>query len=246
MNITLDEGYMFGLGAFETIAIENRKAIFLEEHLQRLKKCLVFLEIQRSVDRKEIEAYLEVSKETYLTHGVLKIMISEKNTIFTTRPNPYMEDQYKKGYHLNFSSVLRNETSPFTYYKTTNYGDCIGQKRQAVKEGKDDYIFLNTRGEITECTSSNLFFIKDGKICSPAGSCGLLPGIIRDYMYLNYPVQDAVIRPEEVVEYDECFVTNSLMGIMPVMGIGKHEYKSHHETDRVRTQLNKYLVQHCI
>lgn len=43
---TADEGYYFGLGAFETIAVEEGKPVFLEEHYQRLLQALQFFELQ--------------------------------------------------------------------------------------------------------------------------------------------------------------------------------------------------------
>ena len=43
MNIKLDEGFQFGLGAFETIAVENKNPVFLERHCRRLQKAADFL-----------------------------------------------------------------------------------------------------------------------------------------------------------------------------------------------------------
>ena len=59
MKIELDEGYMFGLGAFETAAVEDGKPVFLEEHLMRLENTLLFLGIRPSVNKDEIYEYLE-------------------------------------------------------------------------------------------------------------------------------------------------------------------------------------------
>ena len=59
MKIELDEGYMFGLGAFETAAVEDGKPVFLEEHLMRLENTLLFLGIRPSVNKDEIYEYLD-------------------------------------------------------------------------------------------------------------------------------------------------------------------------------------------
>ena len=48
MGILLDDGFSFGLGAFETIAVEHGTPIFLEQHLQRLRTAAAFLQIDFS------------------------------------------------------------------------------------------------------------------------------------------------------------------------------------------------------
>ena len=58
MNIVLDEGYLFGMGAFETVAVYDRP-VFLDRHLARLAEALEFLGIQSRVTEDEVSAYLE-------------------------------------------------------------------------------------------------------------------------------------------------------------------------------------------
>ena len=72
MNIVLDEGYLFGIGAFETVAVYDRP-VFLDRHLARLAETLEFLGIQSRVTEDEVSAYLE---EKNIRAGVLKIVVS--------------------------------------------------------------------------------------------------------------------------------------------------------------------------
>ena len=65
---------------------------------------------------------------------VLKITVSEKNIDIGIRDNRYCKEDYEKGFLTEFSKIRRNETSPFTYHKTLNYGDCITEKRNAQKK----------------------------------------------------------------------------------------------------------------
>ena len=52
LKITADEGYWFGLGAFETIWVYKNKAVFIEEHLDRLKNAVFYLNIvQEPIDQ---------------------------------------------------------------------------------------------------------------------------------------------------------------------------------------------------
>lgn len=262
MKITLDEGFQFGLGAFETIAVEAGKPIFLDKHLKRLERAAEFLYLgtlsERGITEKQILRYLEEqtqlpesranfanitqfseSRENFsdITHCALKIMLSKENVVFSMRANPYTPERYEKGFVLDISPVKRNETSSLVYHKTMNYGDCILEKRNATAAGVDERLFLNTKDQICEGTVSNIFFVKQGKLYTPDTRCGLLPGILREYICETQHVEEAIIYPEDLKEYEECFVTNSLMGIMPVRQI---EETSFTEEKVTQTLLAKY------
>ena len=238
MEITLDEGYSFGLGAFETIAVKDGKLIFLDRHLRRLDRALHFLKIgaldERGITEKQVIDYVQQQK---LTDGACKLTVSKENVVFQQRQNPYTDDIRRTGFVMDFSSVRRNETSPLTAYKTLNYGDCILENRQAHGLGMNERIFLNTKGQISEGTVSNIFFVRSGKLYTPDLSCGLLPGILREYLCETENVEEAVIYPAELGQYEECFVTNSLMGIMPVNQLGEWKSESREVTNQL---LKKY------
>ena len=117
-----------------------------------------------------------------------------------------------------------------------NYGDCILEKKAAAAIGFNERIFLNTKGQISEGTVSNIFFVRRNQICTPQVYCGLLPGIMREYLLENYDINERVIYPEELKYYDECFVTNSLMGIMPVMQLGDKQFTERGTADRLRKE----------
>ena len=242
MKIELDQGYQFGLGAFETIALEHGKPVFLKRHLNRLAKAADFLKLDslesRGITCEGVLDYLTGITEEEKQHGALKVMISEKNVVYQVRGNHYREEQYRQGFVMDFSEIRRNETSPLVGYKTMNYGDCILEKRAAAEAGMDERIFLNTCEEISEGTISNIFFVKGGKLETPAMGCGLLPGIIREYLCETEEAEETVIYQEMLNHYEECFVTNSLMGIMPVKQLGDRTFTQFSRTLDLR---EKYL-----
>lgn len=241
MEIVLDEGFQFGLGAFETIAVEQGKPLLLKRHLKRLERAAAFLGMEnpkeRGISEESATQYLREQKETHpgeLWHGALKLVLSEKNALFQIRPSHYIPKMYEQGFTMDFSQVRRNETSPLVYHKTLNYGDCILEKRAAAARGMQECIFLNTRGEIAEGAVSNIFFIENGQIRTPKLSCGLLPGIMREYLLDTEEVQECVIKPEDLKHFEECFVTNSLMGIMPVRKLGEICFPQSEQTRALR------------
>ncbi len=228
MNIQLDDGYQFGLGAFETICLKRGKPILLDWHLQRLNAALKFFYIKKELSEKDVLGWLETqllfNKISIPDLHAMKIMVSSKNTIFKFRNNPYSENYYKKGFKLSYSNILRNETSPLVYHKTINFGDNILAKKLIYDKVSNEVIFLNTKGEICEGSLSNIFFVKESQIYTPKVSCGLLPGIVRRFLITHLQVKEISIYPKDVYQMDECFITNSLMGIMPVISFEDKQY----------------------
>lgn len=234
-NISLDTGYFFGMGIFETIAVEKGHPLFLDWHLERMQKGLKTLGIstdafQKQATPEQIARYLT---EHPMDHGVLKIMASEENLLFTTRENPYTDTDYERGFRLDLSPVLRNETSSFTYIKSFHYGDNLLEKRRAKQAGYDETLFRNTKGYLVETSASNIFFVKKQQLFTPAIHCGLLDGIVRRYILENYNVKETLLLPEELSSFDEAFLTNSLMGIMPVVSIDDHVFTKRSYTDHL-------------
>jgi 4-amino-4-deoxychorismate lyase len=232
-HIVLDNGYFFGMGVFETIAVEKEKPLFLPWHLERMEKGLDTLGISKKMflEKATSETIAQYLNTHPMQHGALKIMASEQNLIFTTRENPYTDKDYQKGLRLDISPVLRNETSPFTYVKSFHYGDNLLEKKRAKQQNYDETLFLNTKGQITETSASNIFFVKNKQLYTPSVKCGLLDGILRRYLIETYKVQEVVLTPVDFPDFDEAFLTNSLMGIMPVLSIGKHSFSNRQYTD---------------
>ena len=106
------------------------------------------------------------------------------------------------------NSVLR----PLYYLQNKN----IIEYEICQKEGFNETIFLNEKGFVAEGCTTNVFIIKDNKIFTPKISCGLLPGIIRGWVISNFEVVEKEITKEELLNSDEIFLTNSLVGIIGV------------------------------
>lgn len=222
MKIMLDEGFLFGAGVFETIQVTEGKAIFCEEHLKRLQKSLEFLGISQNISKKDIQDY--ITKQTEKNFA-LKIIVSFKNVLYLKRENPYLHKDRELGLRLCFSKVLRNSSSNMVYHKTTQYYENLLEKKKAKEKGYDEVLFWNERGELTEGAVSNLFFMKGDQLYTPPISCGLLPGIMREKIIETYSVEETVILPEDLVKFDACFITNSLMGVLWVEEIEGIFYK---------------------
>jgi branched-subunit amino acid aminotransferase/4-amino-4-deoxychorismate lyase len=183
--------------------------------------------------------------------------------IFTHREILYKQDHYNKGFSAMISNFRRNASSPLVNIKSVNYLDNILAKQAAKEAGFDEAVMLNHEGYICEGSMSNLFFIKKNVLYTPSVNCGLIPGIVRGAIVdlfsehtenntgnniENYNengmlklIEQGKYTLDQLLEADEAFLTNSVMGIMPLvainnllLGTGKPGAK----TKEIRTKMN--------
>jgi 4-amino-4-deoxychorismate lyase len=170
-----------------------------------------------NVDNFAGEEYILKCLQEYEIHNcILKVIVTEKNIVMSTRQSVYKPEDYSKGFKVKLSSLKRNPYSHTAYIKSLNYTDNILEKERASGEGFDEVFFLNTHGEIAEGSVSNIFFVKDKKIYTPAIECGILDGIVRGWVINNFSVCVGRFVTEDITKADEVFITNSVMGIMKV------------------------------
>ena len=224
-----DQGLLFGYGLFETLRVYNGIPFMLREHLERLSTSLQIMEI----DFPSLHALeAEVNRFIHyiqLYHGVLRITITkgfkEPVVLMTHRAVGYDVSSYDKGFSLKTSTIKRNASSPLTSLKTLNYMDSLIAKKDAVKAGFDEALFINTDNLVSECSASNIFFIKDKKIYTPSVKCGLLNGIIRELLIkdlakeLDLKVIEGEYPLNALYQAHEIFITNSVIQIMPIVKI---------------------------
>ena len=102
--------------------------------------------------------------------------------------------------------LLRHKTTARSLYDRT--------LAEARSGGFDDALFLNERGEVTECAVHNVMIATGGRLITPPVACGLLPGVYRQHLLATHPeIQEDVITLEDVMAADRIFVFNSVRGL---------------------------------
>ena len=215
-KINLDSGYFFGRGVFETILVKD-KPIFLKEHISRLNEGIKILNIGDKVIEEDI---LNIINKHNIKYCGLKIVVTEKNIVLEKRDIPYKSDDYLKGFSLKLSNINRNSKSKLSYIKSINYLENILEREEALNSGYNEVLFLNEKGYLSEGSMSNIFIIKDKEIYTPSIKCGLLPGIVRNFLIKEYKIIEKELTLEDIMMADEIFITNSLLGIMRISKFG--------------------------
>lgn len=221
---SIDGGYFYGYGLFETLRIKEGRPIFLGEHLKRLNAGLKKIGLHKTISPEEI---LEAVDKLQIHDGAFKINVSEAHTLCSTRGIPYEPKDYERGARLQITPMLRNPTSPTVGLKTMNYMDNLLALRGAKAEGFDDVLFLNPGKEVCETAVANIFFVQGEMLITPAKASGLLPGIVRGWVMERRAVVARRVQFSELAAMEGAFITNSLMGIMRVAAIGENTFQPH-------------------
>ncbi|MFZ3372065.1 MAG: aminotransferase class IV [Desulfitobacteriaceae bacterium] len=261
-NITLpadDRLLLFGYGIFETLLITTSGPQLLHAHWQRMRDGARVLNLALPdfpLWSQQIERYLSTSpsKPPYALRVTLSggapIQDHPPQLLFQNRSFPYTVSQYEKGIRLYLLPTPRNEFSPLTKIKSTNYLENILAKEEALRNNAEEGIWLNSHNFIVEGTMSNIFFVSKRILYTPSLNCGCLPGTRRFLILelaakLKIPVSEGSFSLEDLLLADEVFLTNALMGIMPVQRINDHSFKivpSDH-TDSITRLLEQELNQ---
>ncbi|MHB1404100.1 MAG: aminotransferase class IV [Desulfitobacteriaceae bacterium] len=242
-----DRLFLFGHGLFETMLITPKGPSFLDLHWQRLENGAEIL----SLDLPPYETVAGAISDSVRKQGnspvpyALRLTLSggspehgEQPRLFTgTRPLPYTSDQYLSGISLQLLPWRKNEYSPLTNAKTVNYSENYLGKKEALRLGCDEGLWLNSKSYLSEGTMSNLFFIRNGELFTPDLKCGCLPGTRREIVLrlvstLGLALHEGEFTLEELLQAEEVFMTNALMGIMPVHRLNSTLYKVAAPDDR--------------
>jgi len=146
-------------------------------------------------------------------------------------PSYFSVEEKLKGIRLEWSKWKRPspETIPSHAKAAGLYMICTLSKDAAMANGYSDALMLDYRGYVAEATGANVFFIKGDEIHTPDPDC-FLNGITRQTVIElakanGYKVIERHIRPEELKNYDECFLTGTAAEITPVSLVGEYSFK---------------------
>jgi branched-subunit amino acid aminotransferase/4-amino-4-deoxychorismate lyase len=225
-----DPAVQSGEGLFETILIKKSTPQLLVEHLTRLRNGAKVLGISLPKDSVIKKAVIQLIAKNKTQKGMLRITATPESFFIFTRPFPVRPDSAKVCFVQMERCLL--------HIKSLNYLPTVLAQRTAVKQGFDEALLVNSRGEVTEGGRTNFFWVKNGKVFTPElGSA--LPGITRGKVIeivkkLGLRLTEKKVRSVELAKADEIFLTNAPMEIWPVVQIEKRKLKISSITQRIR------------
>lgn len=233
-----DHGFLYGLGVFETFRIYSGHAFLLEDHIKRIQLALSELNIDLTLSVEDLLQILNdlLTKNGYKNARVrLNVSAGEgpiglqtepytnPNVMIFMNPLPAASDQLSSK-----SAVLlkqrRNTPESSFRLKSHHYLNNIIAKRE-IGAGIDvEGIFLNDKGYLAEGIVSNIFWVKNGILYTPAVGTGILNGITRQFVIHlatkhGILVEEGEFMIDDLLEADELFMTNSIQEIVAIEGL---------------------------
>ena len=238
-----DHGFLYGEGIYETMRTYHGRVFLYQRHMRRLRNSarMINLEvpftdadlasrIRDTVSASSLnggEAYIRV----LVTRGVGELTYDPRATptpsviiIVKLQVDPAPE-VYERGVRVVIVDVVRNHPDTVNpMIKSNNLLNSALAAQQAIRRGGFEGIMRNYRGELSECTASNLFVVKGGIALTPPLESGLLPGITREFLFdvgkeVGVDVCEQVLRDGDLFSADEAFLTSTTREAVPIVAV---------------------------
>ncbi|MEK7171683.1 MAG: aminotransferase class IV [Patescibacteria group bacterium] len=218
-----DPGFLYGDGIFETLRTYNGEIWQMEEHLERLYESAKMRGWKLHVKPSEIaEAVSKTVKKNNFKESRVRITITpgvKQPTVFIwCQPLLALP---KRVYSRGVSAITFPLERPFPQMKTTSMQPLLIARAEMLKKRAFEALLINSKGYITEGTWTNVFIVRKKKIITPR--LGVLLGTTRSTVLKLakklFRIKFKDITRREVLNADECFVTNAPKGIVPIVKI---------------------------
>src|ERR1700674_5778318 len=230
-------GLICGWGLFTTIRISRGEAFAYERHWRRLEKDAALIRLPMSYTAAKVRVHLhEVIRANNVVEGCARIYLvfnqvgfwrsDERqppvDLIIYSAPLP----EYREPVRLGLRAHGRHAAAPLAGVKSISWLPNVWAVAEAQKEGFDEVVLLNERGEVAECTAANIFAVKNGKVYTPPLNSGCLEGVTRGILFEIAPeagvaVAEQTLRPEDLYAADEVFISSTnrnLLGVGEISG----------------------------
>ena len=232
-------GFICGWGLFTTIRISRGEAFAYERHWRRLEKDAALIRLPMSYTAAKVRVHLhEVIRANNVVEGCARIYLvfnqvgfwrsDERqppvDLIIYSAPLP----EYREPVRLGLRAHGRHAAAPLAGVKSISWLPNVWAVAEAQKEGFDEVVLLNERGEVAECTAANIFAVKNGKVYTPPLNSGCLEGVTRGILSEIAPeagvhVVEQALRPDDLYSADEVFISSTNRNIIGVGEIAGHK-----------------------
>jgi len=245
-----DHGFLYGEGVYETLRTYNGQPFLFERHMRRLRNSAGMLALDVPLPDAQIDARFREtmraaglgdssSREAYIrilvTRGVGELTYDPAacptpTIVVIVKPNvDPAPEVFARGVMVALVPIVRNHPGSVNpLIKSNNLLNNALAMQVAVRRGAYEGIMRNYKGELAECTQSNLFIVKGGAALTPPNAAGLLPGITREFLFevgqeLGIAVRESVLRDDDLFGADEAFLTSTTRELVPIVKVDDHQ-----------------------
>jgi branched-chain amino acid aminotransferase len=240
-----DHGFLYGEGVYETLRTYNGQPFLFERHMRRLRASASMLALTVPVTNEEIDRRFretmcaanlgQEGREAYIrmlvTRGVGELTYDpaacgEPTVVIIAKEqvDPPAE-AFDRGVKVALVDIVRNHPGSVNpIIKSNNLLNNALAMQEAFRRGAFEGVMRNYRGELAECTTSNLFIVKNGAALTPPLDAGLLAGITREFLFevgrdLDVAVRDQTLKDDDLFQADEAFLTSTTRELVPIVRV---------------------------
>jgi branched-chain amino acid aminotransferase len=241
-----DHGFLYGEGVYETLRTYNGQPFLFDRHMRRLRKSAGMLALTVPLADADIDARFRETmhaaglggspdREAYIrilvTRGIGELTYDLSacpipSIVVIVKPNVHPpREVFERGVKVSLVSIVRNHPSSVSpLIKSNNLLNNALAMQEAFRQGAYEGVMRNYKGELAECTQSNLFVVKNGVALTPPLDAGLLPGITREFLFevgaeAGIRVGEAVLRDQDLFDADEAFLTSTTREAVPIVQV---------------------------
>ena len=237
-----DHGFLYGEGVYETLRTYNQVPFLYDRHTRRLRASAERLRLDVPFDDMELAAWIEDTmaaagplREAYirvlLTRGVGELTYDVDATpapslVIIAKPIDEPPARAEtEGIKISLVPIVRNHPGSVNpIIKSNNLLNNAIAMQQANQHAAEEALMCNYRGELAECSQSNVFLVRDGVVRTPRTEAGLLEGITRAFIFElgreeGITVEEATLLPGDLDSAQEAFITSTTRELSPVTRI---------------------------
>ncbi|MEO5922372.1 MAG: aminotransferase class IV [Bryobacteraceae bacterium] len=229
-------GFLTGWGVFSTIRVYDGVMFCWERHFARMTHDAKLMRVPFPTDSAWLEAQLyKLIRANDATNATLRVNVVRNHggmfqghletpefdvLAFTAKVNAWGDSV-----RLGVVPHGRHAGNEFAGVKYTSWAQNLTWYERAHEQGLDEVVLLNERGEVSECTSANIFVAQGGKVYTPPLSSGCLPGVTRAVLIeeirpaSGLRVSEKILFPADLETADEVFITSTTRELLPVVEI---------------------------
>lgn len=255
-------GLLSGWGVFTTLRVAEGVLFAWERHWARIERDARLLHVPLPADAEALRLRLcELVEANGCANCTLRLAIVRNEGGMWTGPSTGRacdvlgltanSKDWGEGVKLAYQEQARHAASMFAGTKILSWAQNLTWLENAQRRGFDEVILLNERGEVSECTSANIFVAKGNQVWTPPlKTSGCLPGITREVLLgevhvPGFEIIERDITRTDLEAADEVFITSTTRDLLPVLEVeGRQLPQAHRVRETLQRAFSTYLRQY--
>ncbi len=223
-------GLLNGWGVFSTIRVYDGVMFAWERHWARMQRDAARLRVPFPEKPEWLENRLNrLIDANQAWNSTLRVVVIRNRGGMWEGPAATRDfdtvaftadvNQWGDSVKLGVVPHARHAANEFAGVKYLSWSQNLTWYERAHEQGLDEVILLNERGEVSECTSANIFAVHGSQVSTPPLSSGCLPGVTRAILLEVAGAVEKALFPKDLESADEVFITSTTRELMPVTSI---------------------------